>query len=110
MTNNKILPCPFCGAMAVLITGGEHFSYVECPECGAKLPASTGKNRNADAINAWNKRALSERESELIETLENALGELLYNTREHTINTIEQAREIQDFLRRIESEKDGEQQ
>lgn len=107
MTDEYVKPCPFCGAMPVLMTGGEHFSYMECPECGVKLPASTGKNRNTDAINAWNRRELSQREKEIIEALKNARKELLRSANGYTKNAINEACAIQDLLSRIDSEKDG---
>lgn len=52
----ELKPCPFCGGMAVLSTGGEHFAIPECTECGATLPASFGADRQEKATAAWNRR------------------------------------------------------
>ena len=100
MTNN-ILSCPFCGAMPILITGDKHFNGWKCPECGAKLPVST----DSDAIDVWNKRALSVREHEMIKALKNARQELLHSASGYTKNAIYVACAIQDLLWRIGGDK-----
>ena len=55
--SEKLKPCPFCGNEAVLFTGGEHLAYVGCVKCGAKLPACFGENKEAEAVEAWNRRS-----------------------------------------------------
>ena len=57
----KLKPCPFCGAKAALVTGGEHLVQVFCPKCGAKLPACFGESKKSDAIKAWNRRASNQK-------------------------------------------------
>ena len=58
--NVELKRCPFCGGEAILSTGGEHFVIPECKECGAKLPASFGTDKEANAVTLWNRRPVSE--------------------------------------------------
>ena len=53
---DDIKPCPFCGGSAFLSSGGEHFTIPECSQCGARLPAFFGADKDADALAAWNRR------------------------------------------------------
>ena len=75
-----------------------------CPECGAKLPAISGANRDIDALKAWNMRALSKREKDIYEALKSAMCELYSSSRGYNRNAITEACVIRDFLRRIDRE------
>ena len=64
-------PCPFCGQTVITVVDGDTFRWrhVECAACGATgpeircqtmgegTPAEWELNAEADAIEAWNKRA-----------------------------------------------------
>ena len=54
--DEQLKPCPFCGGNAFLSIGGEHFTIPECSQCGARLPAFFGKDKDTKAIAAWNRR------------------------------------------------------
>ena len=106
---SEVLPCPFCGSMPVVMTCGDHQSNMACPECGAKLPAVSGCNRDNDALKAWNRRALSLREKDMYEALKSAMCELYSSAAGYNRKAITEACHIRDMLRRIDREiKDGE--
>ncbi|MBQ9784280.1 MAG: Lar family restriction alleviation protein [Clostridia bacterium] len=50
--SEEIKPCPFCGGEAELYSGG--IKYVLCKEC---LATSCDFKTEAEAIEAWNRRA-----------------------------------------------------
>ena len=52
-TNDELLPCPFCGGEARIITAAGE-SWVLCDECKATTEAHTSRQI---AIAAWNRRA-----------------------------------------------------
>jgi len=61
MTQDSLLPCPFCGGAAIqedlqLAIGGEGEPYwlISCSDCG--IPSSEGCDER-EAIAAWNRRA-----------------------------------------------------
>ena len=99
---DEVLPCPFCGSMPVLMTCGEHQSNMCCPECGAKLPAISGTNKDADALKAWNRRVLSMREKDMYEALKSAMWELYCSARGYSNRAITEACHIRDLLLRID--------
>lgn len=61
MSDNKILPCPFCGSDEVSLSDGYmgqtigHF--VECIKCGASSHMNPDKN---ETIKLWNTRNTEE--------------------------------------------------
>ena len=103
------LPCPFCGSMPVLFSAGIHQANMECPKCGAKLPASTGANRYKDAINAWNKRTLSITEKDLLFEIAQAADilELAGEIETHGELYTQEAERIRVLLERVLNEADG---
>lgn len=52
MTDEELLPCPFCGVRAYLIER-ETYATVECGGCGVEMDGLDG----ADAVKAWSTRA-----------------------------------------------------
>jgi len=52
------LPCPFCGGVAEVQTGGFGEQFVECTNanCGGRLGAGIWFARPEDAIRVWNLR------------------------------------------------------
>lgn len=66
---NGLLPCPFCGnrtaPMVIVLRGcygGRDRYAVECDPIGAGCGVATmWKNSKTDAIDAWNRRANSEK-------------------------------------------------
>ena len=103
-TNGMLKPCPFCGSMPVLMTCGEHQSNMECPECGARLPACPRDNQDIGALKAWNARALSMREKDMYEALRSAMCELYCSASGYNRHVITEACHIRDLLRRIDRE------
>lgn len=57
-------PCPFCGSEDVDVLSKNHFPYVSCNDCDCRGP---DKYDPAEAVDAWNKRAV---EGVLVEALE----------------------------------------
>ena len=100
--------CPFCGSMPVLMTAGVHQANMECPNCGARLPASPGPNRYRDAIRAWRRRAFSNREKDMLCELAEAADilEIAGEIEEHGEMYTEEVERIRELLRRILSETD----
>lgn len=56
MTAPDLLPCPFCGGVPVVKSGGPGCAYVKCCDC----PAETGDGPLPKIIAAWNRRATSD--------------------------------------------------
>ena len=58
--NEKLLPCPFCGGDAYLVTDDETASLygVQCFRCDAGIPSE--KKTVKEAVEAWNRRASDE--------------------------------------------------
>lgn len=70
--SEELKPCPFCGGEPLIsvveahdhtpmlkalipdIEPAEETHWVECPGCGCCM---AGKNKRADAVTAWNRRA-----------------------------------------------------
>ena len=76
----KLLPCPFCGSIATMARFDWMF-WVICdnPECLASVPGQDFTSE-ADAITAWNTRALSERHQRLVEAAREFLRVICSNT------------------------------
>ncbi|WP_313349367.1 Lar family restriction alleviation protein [Paracoccus sp. (in: a-proteobacteria)] len=51
----NLLPCPFCGENAKIISGGPGNFFVQCQRCAA----STDDGSQERAVECWNRRALS---------------------------------------------------
>ena len=53
---NELKPCPFCGGKAEIVSMGvdRQVSVVLCEECGG---GTMLKETEAEAIDAWNRRA-----------------------------------------------------
>ena len=50
---DKLLPCPFCGGPAQIVSGGPGCHYVRCEGC-----STTGPDRlRESAIAIWNRRS-----------------------------------------------------
>ena len=64
MDNETLKPCPFCGepvdTVAEIRNAPVHVESVICGQCGAMVPRAT----EAEAIDAWNRRAHVEAERE----------------------------------------------
>lgn len=55
-SENFIMPCPFCGNIAVKTAKGVmQTTMILCDKCGATV-SFWHKEREQQAINAWNKR------------------------------------------------------
>ena len=59
---SELKPCPFCGGRASKDPAAE---WVQCEECGATGAAWQGQK---EAIEAWNRRALSAQQPEAVAT------------------------------------------
>lgn len=53
MSNDELLPCPFCGGEPKLMLAG-NFYRIGCWDC---LAVGVDKHEKSDAIAAWNRRA-----------------------------------------------------
>lgn len=104
---NEILPCPFCGKEAYVFTDDKDTEnlryYIMC--LGDSCGLYGAFDHEKEAIDAWNKRALSVREHEMIKALKNARQELLHSASGYTKNAIYAACAIQDLLWRIGGDK-----
>ena len=57
MTDDPLLPCPFCGSLAAWdYDGGDGFGWVECTGCRARSVRSDRDNAEA----SWNRRPTRE--------------------------------------------------
>ena len=61
---NKLLPCPFCGASAKPWQQNSMIWAVMCSECGAEYDASEGLT---EAVAAWNRRVPDARDARIAE-------------------------------------------
>lgn len=56
MTNEELLPCPFCGGSVFMFYNYENKSYeIECTKCGCHIQQHYA--RKDKAIEAWERRA-----------------------------------------------------
>ena len=60
---NELKSCPFCGGSVEVCVGVlAGVTMIECGECGATVSFG-GKGEWYDAVDAWNRRAAREEES-----------------------------------------------
>ena len=100
---NYEMNCPFCGSIPVLITASQNQANIECPVCGARLPASSGQDRYRDAIKAWRRRAFSNREKDMLAELAEAADilDIAGKIETHGELYTEEAKRIRDLLWRV---------
>ena len=106
---NYEMNCPFCGSMPVLMTASQNQANVECPVCGARLPASSGPDRYRNAIRAWRRRAFSIREKDMLLELAEAADilDIAGKIEAHGELYAEEAVRIRDLLWHILNEIGG---
>ena len=56
--SETLKPCPFCGRDVTLVSNSEEGYYIACDECGAKTIVF---GYEAKAIEAWNKRVVTDK-------------------------------------------------
>jgi hypothetical protein len=101
-TAPELLPCPFCGWEAEVVSGGPGNHFIQCKGCRA-----TSDDRHLDsAIAAWNRReaatALSEAENERLrealtpsgDTKTAYMGEFSFNIEDYDEDGMEWARVV----------------
>lgn len=104
MSDNDLLPCPFCGTDKVAVCQSERTDpvfWVECIRCNAEAQPSADK---AEAIAAWNTRTTPLAEALAVPT------EAVLALRRHMISTPygdQEAVLLSDVLRAIGERDDG---
>lgn len=56
MTDEKLKPCPFCGADAELCENKTHDFFVRCTDTGCHARTRNHHENSVGAIDAWNER------------------------------------------------------
>lgn len=72
MSDKKLLPCPFCGGEAIILSESDYEAHawyrVECNECDCKTGSYVNECGKEEAIENWNTRKPMEK---IVERLNN---------------------------------------